>query len=106
MKATSRLKQLADAVLKKVGWNNFAFTMKPPSKREQRLTAQRYRSRAFDLSRPHHGDDLVEALEYEWGLRSHYPKGEEALAKYREEQNKRKGKTNRKTKLTNKKARA
>ncbi len=50
---------------------------KSTSKRRIRQTKKEIerRRKVFDDTRPHHGDDLIEALEYENFMRDDYTKG-------------------------------
>lgn len=47
---------------------------KSTSKRQTKKEIAR-RKKLFDETRPHHGDDLIEALEYENFMRDEYTKG-------------------------------
>lgn len=56
-------------LLVKVGWQNSEFTTRQ-SKFNKREQARR--TKIFNDTRPHYGDDLIEALEFEQGLRDDY----------------------------------
>lgn len=55
----------------KVGCRNFAYSTK---RSKQTLKEQARRTKIFNDTRPHHGNDLIEALEFENFLRDDYGK--------------------------------
>lgn len=68
MRLIARLRRL---VVKPVALANSRSTLKHSRHTRNEMLRRR---RIFDETRPHHGDDLIKALEFEAGLRNDYEK--------------------------------